>query len=121
MNEMLDELLFKLQIRSCDVKMGSTLFILGGTLVISEVQSISVDTMSGEVLFARVSKFPLLGTVVGETADTMKSMCYRLARADGYIFANLQTLRTPSAMAVKLKSWRETAQAIAVFQTGYLH
>ena len=68
------------------------MFILAGMLATSDMQSITVDTISGEVSFARVSEFPLLGTVVGETADTMKSMCYRLARADGYIYANLRTL-----------------------------
>ena len=81
----------------------------------------SISTIAGDLVWNLNTNFIALGSLTTPTADSGSSLDHRLSAADAYIWMNIKAFTCPSTFAVKLQAWRESAQAVAAFQTSHLH
>ena len=81
--QMLEDLVFHIQLRGMDVKPSSTSFMLSGPLQKEACTGLDVETMHGVCTWRRVQRFDLLGTAISEDASSKKALELRLSKADG--------------------------------------
>jgi hypothetical protein len=119
---MLDELVFHINMAGLRVKPSSLTALRAGAHP-PAMDKFSISTMQCEGLlsWSFVSSFELLGTAVDSSAKGRHSLDFRLSRADGYLWANLSTLRAVAPHCVILQAWGETGQSIASFGLSHVH